>query len=138
MSVEQIAYNIKFLREMNDWTQQKLADELKISRSMITKWENNQLIPDIQSLIKLSDLFGVSLDYLVGNEIHRKDIIKEFKRIYRSHSVDFDDEAIYLVEYIMKHPEFKEQVYRLSDLSLKKQSSIHKLLRHVIDEYEKI
>ncbi len=138
MSVEQIAYNIKFLREMNDLTQQKLADELKISRSMITKWENNQLIPDIQSLIKLSDLFGVSLDYLVGNEIHRKDIIKEFKRIYRSHSVDFDDEAIYLVEYIMKHPEFKEQVYRLSDLSLKKQSSIHKLLRHVIDEYEKI
>ena len=138
MSIEQIAYNIKFLREMNDWTQQKLADELKISRSMITKWENNQLIPDIQSLIKLSDLFGVSLDYLVGNEIHRKDIIKEFKRIYRSHSVDFDDEAIYLVEYIMKHPEFKEQVYRLSDLSLKKQSSIHKLLRHVIDEYEKI
>ena len=138
MSVEQIAYNIKFLREMNDWTQQKLADELKISRSMITKWENNQLIPDIQSLIKLSDLFGVSLDYLVGNETHRKDIIKEFKRIYRSHSVDFDDEAIYLVEYIMKHPEFKEQVYRLSDLSLKKQSSIHKLLRHVIDEYEKI
>lgn len=138
MSIEQIAYNIKFLREINDWTQQKLADELKISRSMITKWENNQLIPDIQSLIKLSDLFGVSLDYLVGNEIHRKDIIKEFKRIYRSHSVDFDDEAIYLVEYIMKHPEFKEQVYRLSDLSLKKQSSIHKLLRHVIDEYEKI
>lgn len=138
MSVEQIAYNIKFLREINDWTQQKLADELKISRSMITKWENNQLIPDIQSLIKLSDLFGVSLDYLVGNETHRKDIIKEFKRIYRSHSVDFDDEAIYLVEYIMKHPEFKEQVYRLSDLSLKKQSSIHKLLRHVIDEYEKI
>lgn len=138
MSVEQIAYNIKFLREMNDLTQQKLADELKISRSMITKWENNQLIPDIQSLIKLSDLFGVSLDYLVGNETHRKDIIKEFKRIYRSHSVDFDDEAIYLVEYIMKHPEFKEQVYRLSDLSLKKQSSIHKLLRHVIDEYEKI
>lgn len=138
MSVEQIAYNIKFLREMNDLTQQKLADKLKISRSMITKWENNQLIPDIQSLIKLSDLFGVSLDYLVGNETHRKDIIKEFKRIYRSHSVDFDDEAIYLVEYIMKHPEFKEQVYRLSDLSLKKQSSIHKLLRHVIDEYEKI
>ncbi|MCF3943618.1 helix-turn-helix domain-containing protein [Oceanobacillus alkalisoli] len=136
--IEQIAYNIKFLREQKNWTQQKLADQLMISRSTVTKWENSQLTPDIQSLIKLSSVFDITLDNLVGNYTHHKELMKEFKRIYRSKSIEFDDEAVELVEYMMKFPELKEQVYRLQQLSIKKQMSIQKLLRSLIDQYEQI
>lgn len=138
MSTEQIAYNIRFLREQRNWTQQKLADHLVISRSTVTKWENNQLSPDLTSLIKLSRIFGVTIDYLVGNTIHQEDILKEFKKIYRSNAVSFDDEAVTLVEYIMKFPDFKEQIYRLSKLPIKKQLSLHKLIKNMIDQYELI
>lgn len=138
MSFEQIAYNIKFLREQKDWTQQKLADQLVISRSTITKWENNQLTPDITSLIKLSSVFNVTLDHLVGNTIHQDELLLEFKRIYKSEAVSFDDEAVALVEYIMKFPDFKQQIYRLSKLSIKKQLSIHQLIEDMIDQYEQI
>lgn len=138
MNLEQISYNIKFLREQLSWTQQTLADQLMVSRSTVTKWENNQLIPDIQSLIKLSDVFQVTLDNLVGNDSHADDLVKEFKRIYRSRSIEFDDEAIELVEYMMKFPELKREIHRLRRFSLKKQQSIHKLLASMIDEYEQI
>ncbi|MHA6252685.1 helix-turn-helix domain-containing protein [Oceanobacillus sp. CAU 1775] len=136
MSFEQIAYNIKFFREQKNWTQQKLADQLVISRSTVTKWENNQLTPDINSLMKLSSVFNVTLDHLVGNKLYQEDILLEFKRIYRSEAVSFDDEAVELVEYIMKFPDFKQQIYRLKELSIKKQLSIHQLLKDMIDQYE--
>lgn len=136
MSFEQIAYNIKFLREQKNWTQQRLADYLMISRSTITKWENNQLTPDIHSLIKLSNVFKITLDHLVGNTIHQENILLEFKRIYRSNTVDFDDEAVELVEYIMKFPDLKQQIHRLRKLSIKKQTSVHKLMENIIDQYE--
>lgn len=138
MSFEQIAYNIKFLREQKDWTQQKLADQLVISRSTITKWENNLLTPDITSLMKLSSVFNVTLDHLVGNTIHQEELLLEFKRIYKSEAVNFDDEAVALVEYIMKFPNFKQQIYRLNKLSIKKQLSIHQLIEDMIDQYEQI
>lgn len=136
--IEQIAYNIKFLREQKKWTQQRLADQLMISRSTVTKWENNQLTPDIQSLIKLSSVFNITLDNLVGNYTYHEELMKEFKRIYRSKSVEFDDEAVELVEYMMKFPELKKQIYRLQQLSMKKQISIQKLLASIIDQYEQI
>lgn len=138
MSFEQVAYNIRFLREQKDWTQQKLADHLVISRSTVTKWENNQLSPDMTSLIKLSHVFGVTIDYLVGNTVHQEDILKEFKKIYRSNAITFDDEAVSLVEYIMKFPDLKEQIHRLSKLPIKKQLSIHKLIENMVDQYELI
>jgi transcriptional regulator with XRE-family HTH domain len=138
MQLEQMAYNIKFLREQKNWTQQELADELMISRSTVTKWENNQLIPDVQSLVNLSDVFNVSLDSLVGSSSEHGELINEFKRIYRSRSVSFDDEAVELVQYLMKFPELKRELYRLQQYPMKKQQSILKLLSSLIDEFEQI
>lgn len=137
MNVDLIAYNIKFLREQRNWTQQKLADQLTISRSTVAKWENDQLTPDIYSLIKLCNIFEITLDQLAGNTILKENLLLDFKRMYHSQAVEFDDDAVALVEYIMKFPDFKEQIHRLSKLTVKKQLSIHKLIESLIEQYEK-
>ncbi|WP_158234724.1 helix-turn-helix domain-containing protein [Lentibacillus sediminis] len=138
MSLEQIAQNIKFFREQYNWTQQELADRLQMSRSVITKWENNHLIPDTEALIKLSEVFQITLDQLVGKAVYQEDLLKEFKRIYSSDSMDFEEEVVSLVEYLMKHPHFKEQIYRLSRMSVKKQLNLHSMFAGMIDHYEKL
>ena len=138
MNIDQISHNIRFFREQNKWTQKELAEQLKVSRSVIAKWENNHVIPDISSLLKLSTIFNISLDHLVGNYSFREDLLKDFKRIYSSKSKPFDEEVVELVEYIMTYPKFKNEIYRLKDLSVKKQLSIHKLLSNLIDQYEQM
>jgi transcriptional regulator with XRE-family HTH domain len=136
MNLEQIAYNIKFFREQYGWTQKELADKIMLSRSVIAKWENNTAVPDVDSLIKLSRVFNVSLDHLVGNYSFQNDLLKEFKRIYSSEAKDFDEDVVELVEYLMTYPEFKNQVYRLKRLSIKKQLSLHNLITQLLNEYE--
>jgi|SRR5690625_27889 len=138
MNIDQISHNIRFFREQNKWTQKELAEQLKVSRSVIAKWENNHVIPDISSLLKLCTIFNTSLDHLVGNYSFREDLLKDFKRIYSSKSKPFDEEVVELVEYIMTYPRFKSEIYRLKDLSVKKQLSIHKLLSNLIDQYEQM
>lgn len=49
-------------------TQDQVAQELYISRQTLSNWENNKTLPDIQSLISLSDLYGLSLDELIRND----------------------------------------------------------------------
>lgn len=138
MNIDQISYHIRFFREQNKWTQKELAEQLKVSRSVIAKWENNIVTPDISSLLKLCKIFDVSIDHLVGNYSFRDDLLKDFKRIYSSTSKHFDEEIVELIEYIMTNPTFKDEIYRLKKLSVKKQLSIHKLLSNMIDQYEQL
>lgn len=53
------------LRTTQNMSQGELADHLNLSRQSISKWENNSAVPDLDNLIKLSEIFGVSLDTLV-------------------------------------------------------------------------
>ena len=53
------------LRTQAGISQQRLADDLKLSRRAISLWETGRRIPDIQSVLLLADYFQVSLDYLV-------------------------------------------------------------------------
>jgi len=135
-NLEQIAYNIKFFRDQCGWTQKELAEQIMLSRSVVAKWENHSATPDIESLIKLSNVFNISIDHLVGNYSFQNDMLKEFKRIYSSKAKDFDEEVVELVEYLMTYPDFKDQVYRLKNLSIKKQLSIHKIFSILVDESE--
>ncbi|MBO5129019.1 MAG: helix-turn-helix transcriptional regulator [Oscillospiraceae bacterium] len=60
--------NIYRLRIEHNMSQGDLADALEVSRQSVSKWENNNAVPDLDRLIKMSVLFDVSLDQLVGNE----------------------------------------------------------------------
>lgn len=56
-------------RKKNGWSQEELAEQLSVSRQSISKWEGAQAIPDIQKIIKMAELFGVSTDYLLKDEL---------------------------------------------------------------------
>lgn len=138
MDLELISYNIKFFREQHEWTQKDLAQKLSTSRSVIAKWENNAVIPDVSSLVDLSSIFNVTIDRLIGHHSLSEDLLKEFKQVYASDSRSFDAEAMEIVEYAMQHPNYKMQINRLKQLSLKKQKSLHSLFDHLIQEYEQL
>ena len=53
------------LRTQAGISQQRLADDLNLSRRAISLWETGRRAPDIQSVLLLADYFQVSLDYLV-------------------------------------------------------------------------
>lgn len=53
------------LRTQAGISQQRLADDLNLSRRAISLWETGRRAPDIQSVLLLADYFQVSLDYLI-------------------------------------------------------------------------
>ena len=56
------------LRTEKNLSQGDLADLLEVSRQSVSKWENDSAVPDLARLVKLSEVFGVSLDELVKGE----------------------------------------------------------------------
>lgn len=60
--------NIYRLRTGKNMSQGDLADALEVSRQSVSKWENNSATPELEKLIKMSELFGISLDELVGGK----------------------------------------------------------------------
>ena len=57
------------LRTEKGMSQSNLADLLYVSRQTISKWENNQSIPEVDRIIAMSEIFGVSVDYIVKGEV---------------------------------------------------------------------
>jgi transcriptional regulator with XRE-family HTH domain len=53
------------LRKANNLSQEQLAEKLDVSRQSISKWESGQSIPDVEKLITLSNIFNVTIDYLL-------------------------------------------------------------------------
>ena len=60
-------------RKKNGWSQEDLAEKLSVSRQAISKWESAQATPDLSKVILLAELFGVSTDYLLKDEIEPED-----------------------------------------------------------------
>lgn len=56
-------------RKRNGWSQEELAEKLGVSRQAVSKWESAGSVPDLQRIIQLADLFGVTTDYLLKDEI---------------------------------------------------------------------
>ena len=56
-------------RKRNGWSQEELADKLGVSRQAVSKWESAGTVPDLQKVIQLADIFGVSIDYLLKDDI---------------------------------------------------------------------
>lgn len=66
-SKKMIGEKLSKLRKENGISQEQLAEKLNISRQAISKWENNETLPDTENLIAIAKLFNVSIDDLVGN-----------------------------------------------------------------------
>jgi transcriptional regulator with XRE-family HTH domain len=59
--------NIFRLRTQKNMSQGDLANALNVSRQSVSKWENNSAVPELDKLVKMADIFGVTLDALVSN-----------------------------------------------------------------------
>lgn len=65
MNLGETIYRFRTERNMSQGT---LADALDVSRQSVSKWENNSAVPELDKLIKMSELFGITLDELVGKD----------------------------------------------------------------------
>lgn len=74
---------LRRLRIARQLSQEQLADKLQVSRQAISKWELGESIPDTENLILLSKFYGVSIDYLLLNELNLSSEL-ETKRSCRS------------------------------------------------------
>ena len=72
------------LRTQNNLSQGDLANELNVSRQSISKWENGNSTPDLEKIVKLAEIFKVSLDELVKNEEKEEAIVNTTEQISAS------------------------------------------------------
>lgn len=72
-----LADKIIQLRKKNGWSQEDLADKMNVSRQAVSKWESAQTVPDLSKILQLSDLFGVTTDYLLKDEIEEEEPNKQ-------------------------------------------------------------
>lgn len=70
----ELANNLKYYREKAGFTQEQVANELRITRQSISRWENGKSNPDLDNLVLISELYQVSLDHLIkeNEELFKK------------------------------------------------------------------
>ena len=63
------AVRIKNLRQSRELNQVQLAEKLGVKKQSISNWENDNIMPSIDMLVRIADFFQVSTDYLLGREV---------------------------------------------------------------------
>jgi transcriptional regulator with XRE-family HTH domain len=74
-----LADKIVQLRKQLAWSQEDLAEKMKVSRQSVSKWESANSIPDLNKIIILAEIFNVSTDFLLKDEIESQDNKSESK-----------------------------------------------------------
>ena len=80
----EIGKKLKNARMSSGLTQECVAEELEVSRQTISNWENEKSYPDIVSVIKLSDIYSVSLDELLKGDIKMMEHLEESTNVVKS------------------------------------------------------
>ena len=138
-----IGYNIRTLRRAADMTQDELAEKLGVTFQTVSRWENGGSYPDIELLPVLADIFGVTTDHLLGNDVEVRreqlkdltnrldqavkerrndtviELLREFRRDLRRYA-EFSYELQYIWEALKEYrmdapPEVLEEVRQLWD-----------------------
>lgn len=69
-----LADKIMMLRKKNGWSQEELAEKLDVTRQSVSKWEGAQSVPDLGKILAMSQIFGVTTDYLLKDELEEEEI----------------------------------------------------------------
>ena len=91
-----LADKIIDLRKKNGWSQEELAEKLDVSRQSISKWEGAQSVPDMNKILRLSEVFGVSTDYLLKDELESCDALAVSETESAARSVSMEDAVAFL------------------------------------------
>lgn len=90
------------LRKQRGWSQEELAEQLMISRQSVSKWESGASVPELDKIVKISEMFQVSTDYLLKEEVREQEVdigsqlecqkeAKKVKRVSVQEAAEFMD-----------------------------------------------
>ena len=112
-----IGENIKCLRKARSMTQEQLAEALGVTVGAVYKWENRITMPEIRLLVELSDLFGVSVDALLGYRVQNNTAAALAERIHAlQRAKDFQTAAVEAEKALSCYPNDFSIVYRCGEM----------------------
>ena len=68
-----LADKITALRKKAGWSQEELTEQLGVTRQSVSKWEGAQSVPDMDKVVQMSRLFGVTTDFLLKDELSEEE-----------------------------------------------------------------
>ena len=72
-----LADKIVRLRKKNGWSQEELAQKMNVSRQAVSKWDSAQTVPELEKILQLGALFGVTTDYLLKDDMELEEFTSE-------------------------------------------------------------
>lgn len=117
MSNIQLAVNLRRLRLDNNYTQKHIAEMLNLSRQAYSNYETGKRIPDLDLLIRIADIYGVTLEQLITQTCTGNGVIHESPGPYFTGKLNDGNDSIYLtgeeVELLTKYRNTIEDDRRL-------------------------
>ena len=98
MSIIQLANNLHRLRTENNYTQEQIGEKLNISRQAYSNYETGKRIPDIDMLIRIADIYEVTLEQLITQTCTSTGIINDTSGPYFTGKVLENADTIYLTK----------------------------------------
>lgn len=112
-----LAENICQLRKAHSMTQEQLAEALGVTFASVSKWERGVATPELKLIAQMADLFGVSLDALVGFSLTEGGVAASAERIHQLQRQKRYDEAVMEAEKaLLRYPNDFRIVYRAGEL----------------------
>ena len=91
-----LADKIIDLRKKNGWSQEELAEKLDVSRQSVSKWESAQSVPDMGRVVRMSELFGVTTDYLLKDTMGQPEAAEDDSSFENARSVGMEEANAFL------------------------------------------
>lgn len=113
----QIADNIRELRKQRGMMQERLAEALGVSVAAVSKWERGAATPELGYIVELAELFGVSVDALIGYRVQSGECRALEERIHGLQRAKAFDEAAHEAEKaLVRYPDDFRLVYRCAQM----------------------
>ena len=121
-----LADKIINLRKKNGWSQEELAEKLGVTHQSISKYEGAQSIPDLDKILKLSEIFGVTTDYLIKDELEEEEYVpsqmqeneSESDRIVHKVTMEMANEYLQIIDWSAGKTAFATMLCILSPIVL--------------------
>ena len=121
-----LADKIINLRKKNGWSQEELAEKLGVTRQSVSKYEGAQSIPDLDKILKLREIFGVTTDYLIKDELEEEEYVpsqmqeneSESDRIVHKVTMEMANEYLQMIDWSAGKTAFATMLCILSPIVL--------------------
>lgn len=139
-----LADKIINLRKKNGWSQEELAEKLGVTRQSISKYEGAQSIPDLDKILKLSEIFGVTTDYLIKDELEEEEYVpsqmqeneSESDRSVHKVTMEMANEYLQIIDWSAGKTAFATMLCILSPIVLLMLGAMSEMPNYHISENE--